>query len=433
VIAFFAVNLALPSLEGTMADIYGDAANNNLFGKSESLYGQGGNDNLMSYGSGSLFGGDGDDILESGGRDRFLTGGAGADRFVGRGSELDILDFTSGVDTIVLTKNRPWGWDFTNVPTGIVTNSMFRTGPGVTTAADADDFLIYDSRNGVLYYDADATGVTAGVVVLLLEPAVPLRASDIEIVAINVVTGTTSNDQLSGTSGPDSLNGLQGNDSFYGGAGNDRLNGSEGIDVAVYAGLSTDFQIQNLSGNHNRDMVVIDNNTQDRNEGIDFTDSVERLRFQDHAVATDVVYPSLDTIQTANAGAVAKVIGAVFGAPMVKNLTLVGQGLYHLDRLHDYSGGRGVDRQSYQALAQLALDAKLGANATDRQVVDLLFTNVIGRPPSNAEAQRYLDLLANGTYTQATLGMMAADSSDNWANIDFVGLIANGLPYQEII
>jgi hypothetical protein len=85
---------------------------------------------------------------------------------------------------------------------------------------------------------------------------------------------------------------------------------------------------------------------------------------------------------------------------------------------------------AYPSLVQLALDARLGTNASDAAVVDLLYGNVVGAPPSSETADYYLGLLASGQATQAGLGVFAADSSVNAAHIGLIGLAATGLAYD---
>jgi Ca2+-binding RTX toxin-like protein len=99
-------------------------------------------------GADTLAGGDGNDEL---------SGGLGADVF--RFDTLPnattnrdtILDFSVVDDTIQLENAI-----FTSLAaTGTLAAGSFRSGAGVTAAADADDFVIYDSSSGALYYDAN--------------------------------------------------------------------------------------------------------------------------------------------------------------------------------------------------------------------------------------------------------------------------------------
>jgi Ca2+-binding RTX toxin-like protein len=134
----------------------GNSGNNSLIGNS-------GNNSLDGgLGNDVLSGGTGLDILIGGfGNDR-LTGGADADQFVfnttpGVGNVDTITDFLSGADSIVLD-----GAVFTGFG-GALTVDMFVSGAGLTTAADADDHLIYNASTGGLFYDADGFGGAAAV------------------------------------------------------------------------------------------------------------------------------------------------------------------------------------------------------------------------------------------------------------------------------
>jgi hypothetical protein len=84
---------------------------------------------------------------------------------------------------------------------------------------------------------------------------------------------------------------------------------------------------------------------------------------------------------------------------------------------------------SYSNLLQLAINASLGANPSHEQVVNLLYTNVIGQAPDTATRKVYTDLLDNQTYTVAGLAVLAADTEYNKANVNLVGLAQTGLAY----
>jgi hypothetical protein len=121
-----------------------------------------------------------------------------------------------------------------------------------------------------------------------------------------------------------------------------------------------------------------------------------------------------------NAGQVAKILGAVFGKSAVQDKAYAGIGLFFLDnKLADYEG-----------LMKLAIEVKLGTSTpTPTQVVDLLYTNVVGVAPSAADKAPFVSLLESGAFTNASLGVMAADTSFNTVNIDLVGLQLNGLMF----
>lgn len=202
----------------------------------------------------------------------------------------------------------------------------------------------------------------------------------------HAITGTALNDTLTGIAGDDSINGLA------------------DIDIATYAGLRAGYTVTKTFGG----ITVA---ALSGAEGTDALVNVERLQFSDVKLALDV---------DGNAGTVAKVLGAVFGAPSVHDHPeYMGIGLSLLD------GG-----MSYATLMQLAIGARLGADAADNAaVVDLLYTNVVGVHPDDAALALYVGLLAGGNFTAGTLGVLAADTGINQANIDLVGLAQTGIEY----
>lgn len=148
-------------------------------------------------------------------------------------------------------------------------------------------------------------------------------------------------------------------------------------------------------------------------DGQDHLQSIERLQFSDKSVALD-----LDN----NAGLVAKTLGTVFGKSSIANKDYAGIGLHFVDDLH----------YNYAELVQLAINAKLGANPTSNQVVDLLYTNVVGHAPDASTRKAFADLLDNHTYSIASLGVLAADTDLNKININLIGLTQTGLEYTPL-
>nr|WP_231402802.1 M10 family metallopeptidase C-terminal domain-containing protein [Caenimonas aquaedulcis] len=218
--------------------------------------------------------------------------------------------------------------------------------------------------------------------------------------SIENAVGSAFADQLAGSNGANWMQGGAGNDSLEGRGGDDLLDGGDGQDVALYAASRAGYSIARGANG-----VTVSGPA----TGTDTMVNVERLVFTDGKVALDL---------DGYAGTVAKLLGAVFGAGAVHNTGYAGIGLNFAD------GGMGE-----QALAQLALDTQLGAHAGNDAVVDLLYTNVMGAAPSAAAHAQYVALLADGTYTQATLALEAAGSTMNQAHIDLVGLAAHGLAY----
>jgi hypothetical protein len=142
-----------------------------------------------------------------------------------------------------------------------------------------------------------------------------------------------------------------------------------------------------------------------------FLRGVERFAFTDLAVAMDL---------EGNAGAAAKILGAAFGPAAVREKAYVGIALHFLDVLG----------ATPEALMQIALGARLGPAPSHAQVVDLLYTNVIGTPPTAEVRAALTAVLDNGSYTMSGLAMAVAETEFNRAAIDLVGLAQRGLEYQ---
>jgi len=208
------------------------------------------------------------------------------------------------------------------------------------------------------------------------------------------VTGTNASETLYGNYQDNNLSGL---------GGNDTLDGGLGIDTAKYANAKSNYNFKFLSATNKS---LIDNSG---SLVADTLISIERLKFSDANLAIDI---------EGNAGTTVKIIGAVFGPSSVANKSFVGIGLSYLD------GG-----MSYANLMQLAIDASFGRPGSNSDVVKLLYTNVVGSAPDATTLAFYKSLLDNGTYTQATLGILAAETFENTTNINLIGLAKTGVEY----
>jgi hypothetical protein len=225
------------------------------------------------------------------------------------------------------------------------------------------------------------------------------------------------NDLIDGGAGNDMVFGGIGNDTLIGGTGDDTLRGDEGIDTAKFTGARSEYKVSigqpsktaNTTNTTPTTATSPVTTLQHTLEGNDSLSTIERLEFADVKLAIDL---------DGNAGQVAKILGAVFGKAAVQDKAYAGIGLFFLDnKLADYEG-----------LMKLAIEVKLGTTApTPTQVVDLLYTNVVGVAPSSADKAPFLSLLESGAFTNGSLGVMAADTSFNTTNIDLVGLQLNGL------
>jgi hypothetical protein len=205
------------------------------------------------------------------------------------------------------------------------------------------------------------------------------------------LSASNKNDMILGTAGPDVLSES---------AGNDIIDGLSGIDTVIYGDAHAQYMIS-LNG----PAAKIGDNT-----SIDNLMSVERLQFSDQSLALDI---------DGNAGKVARILGAVFGKDAVANAEYARIGLQLLD-----------DGMSYEELMQLALDTKLGAGFSNTAEVRLLYRNLVGSQPSQAELNHWIGTIASGQHTQASLGVMAAELQLNATNINLAGLVKTGLVYN---
>jgi len=147
-------NTSFENLEGSnYSDILtGDSQNNTIYGLN---------------GKDTLYGGKGDDTLIGGNGKDTLYGRAGNDIFVIDSlskSDIDsILDFSSKDDTIYLDNSI-----FTSlINEGTLDSSNFVSNKS-GNAIDNDDYIVYETDTGKLFYDADGSGNGAAVQIATL-------------------------------------------------------------------------------------------------------------------------------------------------------------------------------------------------------------------------------------------------------------------------
>lgn len=226
--------------------------------------------------------------------------------------------------------------------------------------------------------------------------ALKLGAIKNGLVKVNIINDDTP------TNLPNLITGTLENDLFESGSGDDVIDGFMGIDVVTLSGSRGEYTFKYSPDNFSfYDQLGRD--------GTDTLINIERVKFQDISLAFDL---------NKNAGTTAKILGAVFGKDSLMNKGYVGIGLELLD------GG-----MSYNDLMKMAIDTRLGENATNEAVINLLYTNVVGVQPSENEMAYFLGLLDSGAYTVASLGVLAAETTHNADNINLVGLAFTGIEF----
>jgi len=236
----------------------------------------------------------------------------------------------------------------------------------------------------------------------------------------NIVTlkGTTYLDAVSGASRSDKLVlrnveaiefsdkvvSLEIADVYVSTASKDNFDGGPGMDTVVYSGNLADYVVKpDVSGIEVRSAYYT--------EGADWLLSIERLHFKDKNLAFDL---------DGHAGTAAKTLGLVFGADAVGLPNYVGICLDLLDK-QNYSS---------EQLMQAALSVRLGADASDPgKVVDFLFAQLTGAPPSAKDKASFVDLIVNKTYSVESLAVLASELSLNPIAASLVGLATSGLPF----
>jgi Ca2+-binding RTX toxin-like protein len=434
----------------------GDAADNLLAGSggSDLLEGRAGNDTLILDGDDRALGGDGDDRFVIGLGRVTIEGGAGVDTLdFGTLRGQVTVDAAAGVYTAQLQVDRPvWregggtesrsGAGVTLTPQQVLeadpayanslddigrilpTDSLFEidlvtvtevaggsfTGVEQFVAGSAELQLFLSGADQSLEGSDDAIDVAdysraaQGIDLDLSLPGAPL-------VHVDELQGTPFADRvkagaqamvLRGGAGDDVLQGGPDNDILQGDAGDDLLIGGDGTDRARFDGGRGDYTLTALDGTH----ILAERAAFGGRNGIDTLVDVERIVFADGGVALDL---------DGSAGQVAKLLGAVFGREAVQVPAFVGIGLDYAD-----TGIR------YDELGAIAL-REAGAT-TPQAIVDLLWTHVVGTPPTPAQAQPYVGLLEAGMHP-GDLAVFAAETDENAANINLVGLAETGLAY----
>lgn len=143
------------------------------------------NDNILRglAGNDVLSGGSGNDILNGGAGADTLSGGSGADIFVfdsvlNASTNTDsIIDFSALDDTLHLDRTI-----FTKLAQGFLNSDLFLS-DSTAAALDSNDYILYNTQSGVLWYDKDGNGSSVAVQFAILETKPEISASDFFVVA----------------------------------------------------------------------------------------------------------------------------------------------------------------------------------------------------------------------------------------------------------
>lgn len=140
--------------------------------------GEGNNFIAAGAGNDKVVSGSGNDIINGGAGADKLTGGAGNDSFVfdnlAQGGIDSISDFLTLSDVLVFEDSV-----FTSLAGGIAAENLV-VGAGAV-AQDSNDYLIFNTTGGKLYYDADGNGAGAAIQIAALKSVTTLDISNLLI------------------------------------------------------------------------------------------------------------------------------------------------------------------------------------------------------------------------------------------------------------
>lgn len=179
--------------------------------------------------------------------------------------------------------------------------------------------------------------------------------------------------------------------------------GGDGVDTLVFQKNQGSYTMVNDSVS----LSITDKST----GATDKLTKFDRVQFADVGIAYD-----LDSA----AGSVAKILGALWGSSSVNSHNMVGIGLSLFDQ--------GLDAKQ---VMQIALPARLGEDYHGRDVIELLYRNLVNQSPNNSEVKSWEDQVGVGrTYdSYESLALFAADLSLNTDAIGLVGLKEFGVTY----
>jgi Ca2+-binding RTX toxin-like protein len=166
----------------------GDGLKINGNSLSETIVARSSNDTVKGFkGNDKLNGGAGDDKVFGGlGKDT-MTGGGGRDAFVfdtkpNKKTNLDkIVDYNVKDDSVYLDNAvfKKLGGKGTELAPAKLSKAFFKIGD---SAKDRNDYVVYDNKKGVLYYDADGSGGGKAVEITILKKNLKMSAADLFVI-----------------------------------------------------------------------------------------------------------------------------------------------------------------------------------------------------------------------------------------------------------
>lgn len=203
----------------------------------------------------------GDDTVEAGAGDDLVIASLGSNLIFGQAGNDTVFAGSFGGDTI------DGGADNDSLVGSAASDSMLGgTGDDTLPGFEGDDTLEGGGGADSLVGDAGADSLLGGA-------------------GNDTLSGGDDADILDGGENDDALDGGDGDDTLAGGLGNDTLDDIEGVNTAVFRGVSTDYLIDTTS--NPGFITVTDNNAADGDEGVDLLRGFRSARFSNTTVALD--------------------------------------------------------------------------------------------------------------------------------------------------
>ncbi|MCE3261374.1 MAG: hypothetical protein K0R43_453 [Pseudoduganella sp.] len=226
---------------------------------------------------------------------------------------------------------------------------------------------------------------------------------DISPAGAPLIGGSALGDLVTGTGGAESLLGYGGNDTLRGQGGDDFLDGGAGVDMALFAGPRGNYDVRSYG-----DRYLLTDFT--GGDGRDLASNVERLLFQDVAIAVDV---------DGAGGKATRLYQAAFN----REPDLVGLGfwIYHLD--HGYSlqniAGGFVNSDEFRSI--------YGTAPSNYDIVYRYYLNVLHREPDASGLAFWVHALDAGIASRAQVLVDFSESPENY--LQLIGSMTNGISY----
>jgi hypothetical protein len=175
------------------------------------------------------------------------------------------------------------------------------------------------------------------------------------------------------------------------------------VQTLAYANPAADYSITNNTTNGTVSVSGMGVN--------DTLTNIQRVQFSDQTIAFDLG-------ANQSAGEAVLLLGAAQGSPGITNKTALGSAIATLD------GGGSLTQAAQNLLTSGAV-----SYASNTDMVTKVWQNVVGTPIDAADLALFTGDLANGTFTQASLLALAAETSQNLAHVGLVGLAAHGVAF----